>query len=394
MAGNAIETAKQENGSRVYFELYIEKGKRPDKHFGELAAAVKKVYKDVNTEWLESYRKQAEALKDYIGNSKGYEYSRDDGFMPFIEDIAKKKCGVSIKDRWDPADIYMVKKAKRKVIENKIKDLTKGSDKESNLLALNDYMRVCMANLDMLPISLKAIKKSTQKAKAETANAGGKGKKLDFKVVPGSVKVSLDFGHKNPNEFDTGEFAFDFTVGEEEIHGQARNFQYSQPRNLVQTDLTPKGRSGGAKLGKVSSEALDTFLKKVNLPRPASASKDPNIDPVGKWTDTNIKYWIEYIEKLAKLKVAGQFIDLGELKVKMGNKVTKGADEVIRNAILSEDRTRSSAGRFSSKLIGLRWALTWHLIEKKGMMDEWLRTLYYGAKKEFGGKNGPFLKIY
>ena len=26
MAGNAIETKKQENGSKVYFELYIENG--------------------------------------------------------------------------------------------------------------------------------------------------------------------------------------------------------------------------------------------------------------------------------------------------------------------------------------------------------------------------------
>ena len=78
----------------------------------------------------------------------------------------------------------------------------------------------------------------------------------------------------------------------------------------------------------------------------------------------------------------------------MGKKETKGAEEVIRNAIISEGKTRSSAGRFSSKLIGLRWALTWHLIEKRGLMNEWLQTLYYGAKKEFGGKNGPFLKIY
>jgi hypothetical protein len=78
----------------------------------------------------------------------------------------------------------------------------------------------------------------------------------------------------------------------------------------------------------------------------------------------------------------------------MNGKETTGAEEVIRNAILSEDKTRSSAGRFSSKLIGLRWAYTWVLIEKKGMMEDWLKTLYYGAKKEFGGKNGPFLKIY
>lgn len=394
MAGNAIETAKQENGSKVYFELVIENGKDPDKDFGVLTTAVKKVYPNVNNEWMESYAKQARALKDYIGRNKGYEYSRDDGFMPFIETIAKQKCGVSVKDRWDPADIYMVKKSKRKEIESKIKQITSTPDKDTNLLALNDYMRELMQSFDMLPVSLKAIKKSTSKAKAEPANIGAKGKKISFEVVPGSVKCLLDFGHKTPNEFDTGEFAFDFKVGDEEIHGQARNFQYSKARNLVQTDLTPKGRSGGAKLGKVSSEALDSFLKKLNLPRPASAAKDPNIDLPGEWKKENIDYWIKYIENLKSEKIAGRPIDLGGLKVKIGNKETVGAEEVIKNAIISENKTRSSAGRFSSKLIGLRWAYTWVLIEKKGKMDEWLQTLYYGAKKEFGGKNGPFLKIY
>ena len=85
---------------------------------------------------------------------------------------------------------------------------------------------------------------------------------------------------------------------------------------------------------------------------------------------------------------------MGDLKVKIGNKENKGADAIIRTAVLSEGKTRSSAGRFSSKLIGLRWAYTWYLIEQKGLMEDWLKTLYYGAKKEFGGKNGPFLKIY
>ncbi|BCV01204.1 MAG: hypothetical protein CM15mV41_0150 [Caudoviricetes sp.] len=33
-------------------------------------------------------------------------------------------------------------------------------------------------------------------------------------------------------------------------HGQSENFSYSKERNLVQTDLTPKGKDAGAKLGK------------------------------------------------------------------------------------------------------------------------------------------------
>ena len=55
---------------------------------------------------------------------------------------------------------------------------------------------------------------------------------------------------------------------------------------------------------------------------------------------------------------------------------------------------RSSGGRFSSKLIALEWAKIWVKISEKGMLREWCTSLYYGAKKEFSSKNGPFLKIY
>jgi len=406
MAGNAIITANQENGSKVYFESVIERGLDPDKNFAELLKVVKKVYPDVTTEWMSSYAKQVKALKSYIGRNKGYEYSRDEanGFMVFIESIAKSKCGVSQKDRWNPADIYMIKTLKRSSIENKIKELTDGNDKDTNLLALNDYMRVVINNLEMLPISLKAIKSSTKTATAEPANMGNAGKNLNFSVVPGSVKCIMDFGHKIEGEFDTGEIAFDFTVNGMEVHGQSRNFQYSQSRNIVQTDLTPKGSSGGAKLGKVSSVAIDNFLNSnqfsnygsmIKIYRPSSPSKDPNIDLPGKWTQQNIDYWINYIDALnsGPYTVAGSKINLGNLTAKVGNQEKKGAKEIIQAAIAMENSTRSASGRFSSKLIGLRWAYIWVVIEQNGLMTEWLKTLYYGAKKEFSDKNGPFIKI-
>ena len=49
---------------------------------------------------------------------------------------------------------------------------------------------------------------------------------------------------------------------------------------------------------------------------------------------------------------------------------------------------------FSSKLIAMEWAKIWIEIDKKGKLREWCTALYYGAKKEFSSKNGPFLKIY
>ena len=97
MAGNAIETAKQENGSKVYFQAYIESAKLPSESV--LFNAVVKVYPDLAKNiklrelWMSTYAKQAAALKSYLGNNKGYAYSRDEkqGFMAFIEDIAKTR---------------------------------------------------------------------------------------------------------------------------------------------------------------------------------------------------------------------------------------------------------------------------------------------------------------
>lgn len=392
MASDAKETAKQENGSKVYFEAYIESGERD---FVKLGKLVSKVYPNVSNDWMESFRKQSEALKSYLGSSKGYNYSRDDGFMPFIEDIAKKKCGVSVKDRWNPADIYMIKKTKENEVKKKLQEITSNSDKNVNLVSLNSYMRELITDKIMVPISLKALKTNTKSAKAELANMGTKGSSHDFKLKKNSVKCNLSMGNKNAFEFDTGEFAFDFFVGDEEIHGQARNFQYSKERNIVQTDLTPKGRSGGAKLGKVSSVALDDFLLKNGFERPSSAAKDSHINNPGEWTEKNIQYWIDFIKQLEGKKIDGSEVDLGEMIVNTGSgKNERGAEAVIRNAILWERKTRSSSGRFSSKLVGLRWMKIWIEIDKKGLLNQWLQVLYYGAKKEFGEKNGPFLKIY
>ena len=111
MATNAKETAKQENGSKVFFEHVIEKGSEPSDQ------VMLKVYDGYGPEWKSTYRKQSEALKKFLGSSKGYEYSRDSGIMPFIENLAKSECGVSVKDRWNPMDIVMVKRIRRELLK-------------------------------------------------------------------------------------------------------------------------------------------------------------------------------------------------------------------------------------------------------------------------------------
>ena len=372
MATSAIETAKQENGSRVFLQSVIENGVEPsDKE-------MRKVYDGYNLEWKLTYRKQVDAVKEYIQEEKGYDYSRDQGIMPYIERIAKEDCGVAVKDRWNPMDIVMIKKDHKRVVEGTIRELTNigGMTKDANLLILNSYMREVLEDKVLIGISLKAIKLKKKKATMELANMkGDKSARINITPIDGSVKCTLTLGRKKPYLFDTGELGFDLkTESGAEIHGQSRNFQYSKARNVVQTDLTPKGKDAGAKLGKVSSVALDEFLGKQRLQRPPSASRHPNIPEVGRWNDTHKKYWIDLYNEL---KDSSFKIDFGEVAAYENNqKVADTFEGVLDYAIENEISDRSSAGRFSSKLIALEWAKVWSELSSKGKMEEWCRVLY------------------
>lgn len=409
MAGNAIETAKQENGSKVYFQKIVESTKIPTE--AEMLEVVVKVYPDLAKNpalreiWMSTYAKQATALVNYLGNNKGYNYSRDedDGFMMFIEDIAKTRCGVKTKDNWDPADIYMVRARKEKEIRKHLDSITKAPDEMANIYSLNSYMRELIKSKDLVPVSLKAIAKTKTTADLELSNMGtaGKQKEVTFEMV-GPLRCYFNYGtnNKTPTEIDNGEIAGQFKAGGSAVNWQTRNFNMSTPRGGVQTDLTPTGKDAGAKIGKASADAIDDFFAanyaKLQIIRPVNAGKDPYIPAVGKWDKDSKKYWVDFQKELSKFKINGKPIDFGDMEVKAKNKsVSKGNfTNVLDYCIINENSTRYAAGRLSSKLTCMRWAYAWALIEKKGLMQEWLKTLYYGAKKEFRDTNGPFVKIY
>ena len=394
MATSAVETAKQENGSRVFMESVIENNKEPS------SFEMRKVYDGFDPSWRVIYEKQTVALQKFLGIKRGYIYSRDTGIMPLIENIAKEECGVSVKDRWNPMDIVLVKKNMKDVVEGTIKEITtiKGMSKDAKLEILNAYMRETLNDKILIGVSLKAIKETKKVATQELANMAKGSARTTIEYEPKSLKCNLTLGKKANYLFDTGELGFDLkTESGGSIHGQARNFQYSKARNVVQTDLTPKGKDAGAKLGKVSSVALDEFLESVNLQRPPSASRHLHIPAVGTWKKTDIDFWVDLYNEIKDAKVGGESIDFGEVAVyENGQKVGEGIEKVIKTAIKyeTESKDRSSGGRFSSKLIALEWAKIWVEIDKKKKLREWCTALYYGAKKEFSSKNGPFLKIY
>ncbi len=385
MAG-AIETKKQENGSKVVFESVIEKGKFPT------TSTIEKVYPNVPAKWVDNYKLQSEALKKYLGSNKGYVYSRDDGIMPFIEKLANKEMGVTKKDAWNPMDIIIVKKQGQAKIMKEIEKIayTKGMQPKDRLIKLNLYMKDLLKKKIMLPISLKEIKAGVKEAALEESNVNAKSKGVNFSIIPKSLNCDLDV--TKPPLFDTGEFGFKMKVDDEQVKVQVRSFRYSKPSTSVQTDLTPIGRQSGAKLGKAAADATSAFLAKINLQRPPSPTQDTMIAVDGKFTKNQIDFWDKFYKQIKDVPIEGEKvnwdapIDLGKQQVTF--------KRVIEYCLNNKDKDRNVLGRLFSKLVTLRHIHMYQTISKKKMFKEWLSVLYYGAKKEFSDTNGPFVKIF
>lgn len=363
---DAVETAKQENATRLYCEFYIEKNKFPT------MKQLKEVYENADEDWVMTFEAQAKLMKSYL-KGKGYEWSRDEGIMPFVESVAKNKCGVATKDSWNPADIYCVRKTKKAQVQKKITQIGNLKlEPRERLDALNDYMRDAFKKKDLIGISLKKLKKG--KATSEETNVVKKGTIKDISIVKNSISLDLDL-MKN-GEFKNGEMSFKLDIKGTIVNVQIRAFS-GGVRESTQMDMT--GVGAAAKLGKVSSrESIDPFLSVHALSRRMGT----DLPKVGEWSKSDIKKYVDEWNSIKSFKIGGQSINWGK----------NDWSKTLPNAIQLEKDIDRTASQLSSKLQCFQWVKIFNTIDKKKKLPEFLTTLYYGAKKEYSSA-GPFLKI-
>ena len=366
---SAVETAQQENATRLYCEKYM-----MNKTFPTLKET-REVYPNVGDEWILTFKAQAVTISEWIGRTSAkYQFSRDEGIMPYLENIAKLKCGVTTKDSWNPADIYAVKVSKLNQIK---KDLTAiGNlpiDPKERLDKLNDYMRDKINSKDLIGISLKKLSKGKVKT-VELTNAEEKKSLDEISIVPGSINLNLDL-NKN-NEFETGELSMALDIKGDIVAIQIRAFS-GGVRESTQMDMTGKGAA--AKLGKVSSrEAIDPYLRKYGLTRRMGTE----LPKVGEWTEADIKKYVSEYNTIKNLRIGGETINWG-----------KGDwEKTLRKAIVIEKDNNRTASQLSAKIQCFQWIQIFHKMSSKKKLKEFLTVLYYGAKKEYDSA-GPFLKI-
>ena len=347
MATDAKETQKQENGSKLAFEFAIEQNKFPQ------VLDFEKVYPNMPAYWMDIYKAQSKAIKNYLANKRGYNYSRDTGIMPFMEQLASKKMGVSVKDRWNPMDIVMVSRAKEVDIKKNMQFIADGKEKpDDKFIKLNLYMKDLLKNKDLIPISLKALKKAATTALLEDANLEKKSKGVIFKLKQGSIKCDLDM--VKPPLIDTGELSFSFFVDDEQVKVQIRSKRYSKAATGPQIILAPVGRASGALLGSASTEAIDLFLRPLNLQRPPSPSKDTQVDVNGKFSKSQIEFWSKLFDRIRNVTIDGSKIDY-DAPLDLGSKTNVNFKEILEYGLQYKDSNRNTLGRITSKLFCLRY---------------------------------------
>lgn len=368
--GDAAETAKQENCSRLYFESYIEKGKYPS------SESVYKIYPLVNDIWIHTFEQQSIALKKYLGSNKSYNYYRGDGIMEVVESTAKM-FGVKSKDSWNPADVYIVKKDKESSITAAIMKLRKNHAGEEGLDALNAYMRTQLASKTLIGISLKRLGDTRSIAHVEETNASTtkNTKQEKFKLLS-DITINLDY---QGSDFTTREMSFKIGIEGEtngSVPAQVRGFPGQGERETVQTELTKF--TGGARLGKVPTGVIDGFFTRYAQTR----VKGSELPKVGNWTPEDIKQYVKLFDTINDQVNWGSYI-----------RTTSQFEAFLKDAILKEEDSVKFANSFSNKLQGMHYAASMLVFKNKGVLEDFLRVLFYGAKKELSTA-GPFIKIY
>ena len=274
--GGAAATAIQESAQCVYAAMRYYCGEKEIYNEDDLQCGMKHVdvggtkLEDIMglpKEWKEGSVKGANKIFEKVGAGK-YKFVRgdrllDDGSIKKAFGRVKGQTNLSSEDKWNPADIWMVK-------ESEVEAIRKHLDGENTIDCLNNALLQLFNEQKLMGISLKKIEgdarmdiKNNQSAAVRKANEKAKFVKYDLTFLS-SMDVYLYYG---PGTFEKF---------------QARNFGGSSKGDWK---LELKGKS--AAQGKIQGTVLIELLKNAGFTNisqfkiPTWAESDPNARNAG-----------------------------------------------------------------------------------------------------------------
>ena len=336
--------------------------------------------KTVEGKWITTFYLQQERLLKEFSNAKFTVFNRDGGFMQFITDLIKDKFGISRKDAWDPADIWLIKDSPK--FRNKIAKELEGARGTQTIKELNAIMRSMFQKREIVGVSLKLISGTT--ARYEEVNVTDAFfKKLenmqgeyDFKTSKIVCKLNL----KNQNQFatqDTNIFLKDTT--KEVAKFQIKGNTPSRLANLKfeGTEIA----AAGARLGKAPLNLVEKLSSMVDKDLYNSTTKqNGNYPKNASEFSKRKKEFSDMFDRVVKSSLVKEIgIKTTKEFVNNMNTVFKGKEPHIANVKLMQLY-------YVDKLLQL----------KADERDEYLTDLLFLSQKK-GNKVfdfGPFGKLY
>ena len=290
-------------------------------------------------EWKDSSWEGAKEIFDKVKKGKFIFVRGDNMVEKEISEAFKRvknQTNLSSEDKWNPADIWMVKAGMRRKIAEKLK-------KENTIDCLNNYIQQARADGDLIGISLKKIEGSpTMKLlNADSAADRKKNEKAKYQ----KYDLTFDNKRKGDKQYPMDVYFYYGTGTFEKF--QARNF--GGP-NKGDWKLELKGKS--AAQGKIQGQKVRDLLKdaKFNvskLTEPTFAESDPNASGAKKITDEIYNLLNEFNAKnftantntkniIASQPKAWRYSKLAGLRMLkwLGNLSTKEANRAMKEIYL------------------------------------------------------------
>ena len=247
LSSDAKTTEMQENASLIIIRDALQNNKRYTDVKALMKAPVFKdivtAYPDINDTWCKGLLAQANKMRSQFSGVRFDTYNRDGGFMKYISDHVSKRYGISKKDSWNPADIWLIKNERQ---------VRKELDATSSLRELNDVMRSMYRDRRLCGISLKAVSGSS--ARFEEVNMSGE--LLD----PNAYKLSaikIKFNLNSNDQLDSTDAVISVSG---KVNSKFQIRQNSKGFNNLKFEPTQQG-AGAARLGKVPLDMLRSLLK-------------------------------------------------------------------------------------------------------------------------------------
>lgn len=219
---------------------------------GDLKKELIEIYPDALSDgWLETFFLQHKKMLSQFSAASFSEVDREspNGFMNYITEKVKKY-GISKKDVWNPADIWIIKdeSSVRKIIEDQTTGVT-GSRDSQTIQELNVVMRKLFKEKKLIGISLKKI--SGKQAQYEEVNVDKTdlGKSYNYKTESPMINLSWD---SKENTFGTQDSKIS-AKGD----GSTYDFQIKGNDTKSFSNLKWEATSTGARAARVGKAPVD-----------------------------------------------------------------------------------------------------------------------------------------